>query len=74
MVKLCKDCKHCREKEGRSGEDFNTCEKPMPRISLSTGRHTLQPYKYCETLRNQGFLAARVLGVCGSEGRWWETK
>lgn len=74
MIKYCEDCRWCDLGPGDAGE-FATCNKILPgstRVMRNQG--VKQRYKYCSTLRLSDWLFARLEGICGRRGRFWEPK
>lgn len=63
-MKLCKDCKYVSVQHG-----ISRCTSPKQGRSLVTGG--LRYEGECEVLRYPGWLDARLLHMCGKEGRWW---
>lgn len=66
--KLCKDCKHFGAKD-------ETCKSPRNgSIDRVTGNRK-PAFIFCETHRyGEGWLMARLIGVCGEGARWFEPK
>jgi len=72
-LKLCRDCKWCKESEFGSGLDICSCMKNAQIINYSNGEAHSR-YKYCGILRNEGWLMAWTLKVCGRSARFFEKK
>ena len=77
-MKLCKDCKHCGDVDGRR---YEKCEAPQnlktARVDPVSGERTRQEFVYCDSHRNgslTGWVNCRITGLCGKGGRWFEPK
>lgn len=76
--KLCRDCKWVDANGRPEIGEFAVCArvKGRPKVNLVTGIETRR-YRgalYCATHRNEGWLSARLDGLCGTEGRWFEPR
>lgn len=46
----------------------------LPYISPGLQTKPEHRFDYCTTMRAAGWFAARLVGLCGREGRWFEPK
>jgi hypothetical protein len=79
MQRLCINCKWCLN-DGSSPE-YAKCNAPQnplgkPQRDFVTGINPkpVHETKYCATHRHYDWFWARVLNVCGREGRWFVAK
>ena len=63
-MKYCKDCKHHRVWHHQYCNAKNSVD-PNMRNSMST---------LCEDQREYGWILSRLVGTCGREGRFYESK
>jgi hypothetical protein len=67
--KCCDDCKWVRN-PGR----FAECRAPQNLTTDVTSKGTPKRLTYCSTIRADGWIWARLLDLCGHEGRWFVLK
>jgi hypothetical protein len=67
-MKLCKDCRHCRD-EGQ----FSRCVAPenVEYLGRVAPGLTRLRYEYCTVQRSDGWFSCRLTNSCGKEGRWY---
>ena len=70
-MKLCKTCKH-----GTSSTygPFGLCARSVRviKIDLQNGNEIIGGWRYTTKERKPGRIMARLTGMCGKEGRFWE--
>ena len=84
MSKYCTDCKHSITVPGipdrfaKCGADQNIESDKETGNQLVEGKSAALEdnlrWRYCSNHRCDGWFAARFLGTCGKEGRWFEEK
>lgn len=72
-MKFCKDCKHSHRS---MYVPFDTCSRSVRviKIDLRTGDEIIGGWRSTRYERAFGRIIARLSGMCGKEGRFWEAK
>lgn len=68
-MKLCKECRHFCE-----GLAFLCSRKAKDVVSRQTGITCRDGYESANIERFGGWITSRLFGLCGEEGRFWESK
>ena len=70
-MKLCKTCKHLMGMYGA----FDSCARSVRiRIDMLDGSEIISGWRTPRLERGDGVIMARLTGMCGKEGRFWEVK
>ena len=72
-MKLCKTCKHIHT---AMYVQYDTCSRSVrvKGINLVTGDEIIGGWACTMNEREPGRIMARLTGMCGKEGRFWEAK
>lgn len=63
-------CGECN-KSARCAGTLRCLHRAPKNADGQVARSSIQGAPYCEQVRSYGWILARLLGVCGREGRYW---